>query len=73
MSTELQQMTQALQTEIYKRQQAEKALEVRELEFIDFVENASMGLHQVAADGTIIWANKAELDLLGYEEKEYIG
>lgn len=73
MSTELQQMTQALQAEIDRRQQAEKALEARELEFIDFVENASMGLRQVAADGTIIWANKAELDLLGYEEIEYIG
>jgi PAS domain S-box-containing protein len=39
----------------------------------DFVENAIFGLHWVAADGTIIWANQAELDLLGYTREEYIG
>jgi PAS domain S-box-containing protein len=39
----------------------------------DFVENAIFGLHWVAADGTIIWANQAELDLLGYTRDEYIG
>ncbi|WP_310489114.1 PAS domain S-box protein [Chamaesiphon sp. VAR_69_metabat_338] len=39
----------------------------------DFVENAIVCLHWVAADGTIIWANQAELDLLGYEREEYIG
>jgi PAS domain S-box-containing protein len=39
----------------------------------DFVENAIVCLHWVAADGTIIWANQAELDLLGYTSEEYIG
>jgi PAS domain S-box-containing protein len=39
----------------------------------DFVENAIVCLHWVAADGTIVWANQAELDLLGYERDEYIG
>jgi PAS domain S-box-containing protein len=39
----------------------------------DFVENATEGLHWVGADGTIIWANKAELNLLGYSRDEYIG
>jgi PAS domain S-box-containing protein len=39
----------------------------------DFVENAIFALHWVAADGTIIWANQAELDLLGYTREEYIG
>jgi PAS domain S-box-containing protein len=39
----------------------------------DFVENAIVCLHWVAADGTIIWANQAELDLLGYTSAEYIG
>jgi PAS domain S-box-containing protein len=39
----------------------------------DFVENAIFGLHWVAADGTIIWANQAELDLLGYTRDEYVG
>ena len=45
----------------------------REKELTDFLENGSTGLHWVAADGTILWANKAELDLLGYEKSEYLG
>jgi PAS domain S-box-containing protein len=48
-------------------------LRQRERELADFIENASVGLHWVGADGTILWANQAELDLLGYEREEYIG
>lgn len=44
-----------------------------ERDYIDFVENAAVGLHWVGADGTILWANQAELDLLGYARDEYIG
>ncbi|MDX2052856.1 MAG: PAS domain S-box protein [Polyangiaceae bacterium] len=39
----------------------------------DFVETSSIGLHWVAADGTILWANPADYVPLGYSEKEYIG
>lgn len=39
----------------------------------DFVENATEGLHWVGADGKILWANRAELELLGYTREEYIG
>jgi PAS domain S-box-containing protein len=39
----------------------------------DFVENAAFGLHWVGPDGTILWANKAELDLFGYSRDEYVG
>lgn len=39
----------------------------------DMFENGSLGLHFVAADGTILRANQAELDLLGYQRDEYIG
>jgi PAS domain S-box-containing protein len=39
----------------------------------DFFENGAVGLHLVAADGTILRANRAELDLLGYTAAEYIG
>jgi PAS domain S-box-containing protein len=45
----------------------------REKELTDFVENAAMPLHWVAADGTILWANEAELKFLGYSREEYIG
>jgi PAS domain S-box-containing protein len=39
----------------------------------DLFENGSIGLHFVAADGTILRANQAELDLLGYRRDEYVG
>jgi PAS domain S-box-containing protein len=39
----------------------------------DFFENAAIGLHIVSAEGIILRANKAELQMLGYEADEYIG
>ena len=39
----------------------------------DFIENASTPLHWVNKNAVIIWANQAELDLLGYSKDEYIG
>jgi PAS domain S-box-containing protein len=50
-----------------------RALRQREAELTDFLENAAGGMHWVAGDGTILWANQAELDLLGYTREEYIG
>lgn len=44
-----------------------------EEELRDFVEGASVGLHWVELDGTILWANQAALNLLGYAAEEYIG
>jgi len=40
---------------------------------LDFLENAGVAFHWVAEDGTILWANNAELELLGYPADEYIG
>ncbi|WP_374826002.1 PAS domain S-box protein [Aerosakkonema sp. BLCC-F183] len=54
-----------------KRLQAE--LSHREKLLTDFLENAAISLHWVGPDGKIQWANKAELDLLGYTPQEYIG
>jgi len=51
----------------------ELALRRREQELADFVENAAEGLHRVAGDGTILWANRAELQMLGYAREEYVG
>jgi len=45
----------------------------RESDFADFFENGALALHLVGPDGTILEANKAELDLLGYTADEYIG
>jgi PAS domain S-box-containing protein len=39
----------------------------------DFVENAPEGLRRVGPDGRILWANREELDMLGYTREEYFG
>ncbi|WP_395812276.1 PAS domain S-box protein [Archangium minus] len=39
----------------------------------DFVDSAALGLHWVAPDGTILWANKSDYEPLGYTAEEYIG
>jgi PAS domain S-box-containing protein len=59
--------------DISDRKRIEEALRSREEELTDFIENSAVGLHWVGADGTILWANQAELDLLGYSRDEYIG
>jgi orotate phosphoribosyltransferase len=69
----LEQKVHALQAEAARRRQAEKDLLRREREFADVVENAAEGLHRIGADGTILWANKAELQMLGYRWEDYVG
>ena len=54
-------------------QKAVNALHERERELTDLVENAPVGIHWIAQDGKILWANQQELDLLGYDRQEYIG
>lgn len=39
----------------------------------DFFENAALSLHWVGPDGTILRANRYELDSLGYSREEYEG
>jgi PAS domain S-box-containing protein len=48
-------------------------LQRRERDLSDFVENAAVALHWVGQDGTILWANEAERNLLGYSREEYLG
>jgi PAS domain S-box-containing protein len=69
----LQQKAAALEAEIEERKAVQKELARRERELRDFLENANQAIHQVDADGIILWANQAELDLLGYQPEEYIG
>lgn len=59
--------------DVTERRRAERDLRTSRDELEDFVENATVGLHKVAPDGTILWANRAELDLLGYMRDEYVG
>jgi PAS domain S-box-containing protein len=42
-------------------------------ELQDFLDNAVVAIHQVDSTGTIVWANRAELAMLGYRPDEYIG
>ena len=39
----------------------------------DFFQNAAIGLHWVGPDGLILRANRAQLQMLGYSEEEYVG
>ena len=70
---ELQQKANALEGESAERKKLEKSLYRREKELSDFFQNAVEGLHQVGPDGRILWANKAQLELLGYSAEEYVG
>jgi len=38
-----------------------------------FVETAAVALRRIGPDGTILWANDAELKMFGYRAEEYIG
>ena len=44
-----------------------------DFDFADFFENGGIALHLVGPDGTILHANRAELELLGYPAEDYIG
>jgi PAS domain S-box-containing protein len=76
----LQQRARALESEIGARGALERRLSdsldelaLRDRDLRDVLENAAEGIHLVGPDGTIQWANRAELELLGYEAHEYIG
>jgi PAS domain S-box-containing protein len=83
----LQQRERALETEILHRaeieerlrdallaaRRAEDALRESERQLADFFENSIVPMQWVRRDGTILRANAAELDLLGYEFAEYVG
>ena len=42
-------------------------------ELDDFFENSAVGLSLLAGDGTILRANRAELEMLGYTAEDYVG
>ncbi len=49
------------------------SIKLNEADLHGFLDGATVGIHSVDASGTIIYANKAEMDLLGYTEEEYFG
>jgi len=56
-----------------RQHESETALRRNEAELGDLFETASIGMHWVAPDGTILRVNRAELEMLGYEHHEYVG
>src|SRR6266545_1346430 len=48
-------------------------LRQKEAQLTDFMEHATLGLHWLAEDGTVIWANTAACELLGYPAHRYVG
>lgn len=70
---QLEQKALALEAEMARRKEVERTLLGRDRDLADFLENAAEGLHRVGADGTILWANRAELNMLGYQWEEYVG
>jgi PAS domain S-box-containing protein len=59
--------------DVTERKKIEEFLVKNKKEMDDFFENASVALHWISPDGVIQRANKAELNLLGYEREEYVG
>ncbi len=75
----LEQRARALEAEIAHREDLERqlresvaALQLREEDLRDVLENAAEGIHRVGADGMIQWANAAEAALLGYALEDYV-
>ena len=42
-------------------------------ELLDFFDNAPIALHWLSGTGHVLWANKMEMESLGYTREEYIG
>jgi PAS domain S-box-containing protein len=59
--------------DITERKQAEEKVRGAEQELRDFIENATVGMHWVGPDGIILWANRTELEMLGFAPEEYLG
>jgi PAS domain S-box-containing protein len=59
--------------DVSERRRADEALRRSQAQLKDFVKNSTLGLQWVGPDGIVIWANQAQLDLLGYAREEYIG
>lgn len=60
----------AIITDISERLQAEKKLRKSEERYRDLIESASDLIQMVQPDGTILYANRAWRDTLGYSEEE---
>jgi PAS domain S-box-containing protein len=58
---------------VLQRQRAEEAVRQSEQDLADFFKGAPVAVHWAGPDGTILRANQAELNLLGYSRHQYVG
>ncbi|MEO7413939.1 MAG: PAS domain S-box protein [Opitutaceae bacterium] len=59
--------------DITERMRSASALRTSREEFKDLFANAPVGYHEIDRQGRIVRINKAELEMLGYTEKELLG
>lgn len=59
--------------DVTERKEMEAKLRRSEQDLADFFDNAAAGLHWVGQDGTVLRANRFEMEMLGYSPEEYIG
>lgn len=61
-------------TQINRAVGSKRTADQQELDDLrDYFDNGAIGLHWVGGDGTILRANRADYELLGYSADEYIG
>ncbi len=76
----LERQARLFEQELVRRRELEEALRHAlarsrraEEELTNLVEHSVEGLYWVGPGGAILWANQAQLDLLGYARDEYVG
>ncbi|PYP04199.1 MAG: hypothetical protein DMD27_10635, partial [Gemmatimonadetes bacterium] len=62
-----------LAVDVSDREQALAQAHRSQADLEEFFESAPVGIRWTAPDGTILRANRSELDLLGYQPDEYLG
>src|SRR5262245_44583392 len=60
-----------VQERALRESEAEGRRQANQLEVL--VDTAAIAMHRIDPDGTILWANDAELQMLGYAREEYVG
>ncbi len=55
------------------RQHSDERLRRQAGQLSDVLETAAVGMEWIGPDGTVLWANDAQLKLLGYARHEYVG
>jgi PAS domain S-box-containing protein len=59
--------------DVTERNRAAQEARRRASQLAVLMETAAIGLHRVGPDGTILWANATEMQMLGYAPDDYVG